>query len=60
MPPTLIIGEGTAFGHGGIGVVINSKTIIDRNAIIAQNVSIAGKDGQASVIDNWILTQGGD
>lgn len=40
-------------GHGGIGVVINNKAKIGRNVIIAQNVTIAGKDGGAPEINDW-------
>lgn len=51
--PIIEIGEGTKLGHGGIGVVINSRSIIGRNVIIAQNVTIAGKGGGAPEIDDW-------
>lgn len=47
------IGKGTTLGHGGIGVVINTKSIIGRNIILAQNVTIAGKDGGAPIIGDW-------
>lgn len=51
--PSVQIGEGTSLGHGGIGVVINKRAKIGRNVIIAQNVTIAGKDGGTPVIDDW-------
>ena len=47
------IGEGTKLGHGGIGYVINSKAIIGRMVTLAQNVTIAGKDGLCPEIDDW-------
>jgi len=47
------IGGGTSLGHGGIGVVINAKAVIGRNVILAQNVTIAGKDGGCPFIDDW-------
>ena len=53
LSPAISIGEGSRLGHGGIGVVVNSKTIIGRNVILAQNVTIAGKDGSAPIIEDW-------
>lgn len=44
---------GTSLGHGGIGVVVNAKAVIGRNVILAQNVTIAGKDGGCPTIDDW-------
>ena len=41
-------------GHGGIGVVIHSQAKIGRNCLIAQNVSIAGKDGGAPILNDWV------
>lgn len=51
--PMTSIGEGTKLGHGGIGCVINSKAIIGRMVTLAQNVTIAGKDGLCPEIDDW-------
>ena len=51
--PMTAIGKGTTLGHGGIGVVINSKAKIGRNCILAQNVTLAGKDGGAPVLNDW-------
>lgn len=53
LSPVTEIGEGVMLGHGGIGVVINSRSIIGRNCIIAQNVTLAGKDGGAPIIEDW-------
>ena len=54
LSPVTKIGKGTSLGHGGIGVVINSRSIVGRNCIIAQNVTLAAKDGGAPVIDDWV------
>ena len=51
--PMTEIGRGTTLGHGGIGVVINSKAKIGRNCILAQNVTLAGKDGGVPVLNDW-------
>ncbi len=51
--PVCEIGEGTTLGHGGIGVVVNQKAKIGRNCILAQNVTIAGKDGGAPTLSDW-------
>ncbi len=53
IPLSIQIGEGTQLGHGGIGVVVNSLTKIGRNVIIAQNVTLAGKDGGAPIVEDW-------
>ena len=36
------IGKGTILGYGGIGVVIHSKSVIGRNCVIGQNVTVGG------------------
>lgn len=41
--PKTQIGGRTIFGYGGIGVVIHKEAIIGENCIIAQNVTIGGK-----------------
>ena len=51
--PNCVIGKGTTLGHGGIGVVVNWKSTIGRNVILAQNVTIAAKDGGAPTIGDW-------
>lgn len=53
LSPFIRIGKGTRLGHKGIGVVINSKAIIGRNVIIAQNVTVASRDGSAPTIGDW-------
>ena len=51
--PDCEIGVGTTLGHGGIGVVVNQKAQIGRNCILAQNVTVAGKDGGVPVLKDW-------
>lgn len=53
LSPVIPIGEGTKLGHGGIGVVVNKKAKIGRNVILAQNVTIASRDGKAPTIGDW-------
>lgn len=53
LSPMTSIGKGTRLGHGGIGVVINPKAVIGRNVVIAQNVTVAGKDGKCPTIDDY-------
>ena len=53
LSPVIQIGEGTKLGHGGIGVVVNQRARIGRNVILAQNVTIAGRDGLAPTIGDW-------
>ena len=43
VPPSVVIGEGTKFAYGGIGVVIHHRSIIGSNCIIGQGITIGGK-----------------
>ncbi|MCA0131301.1 serine O-acetyltransferase [Winogradskyella alexanderae] len=43
IPFQCIIGKGTKFGYGGIGVVIHKRCEIGRNCSIGTNVTIGGK-----------------
>ena len=43
VPYTASIGSGTAFGCGGLGVVLHPNTVIGENCMIAQNVTIGGR-----------------
>lgn len=52
IPVSLEVGKGTRFGHGGIGIVINSRAKIGKNVVIAQNVTLAAKKG-APEIGDW-------
>ena len=45
VPASCIIGRGTSFAYGGIGVVIHGRAIIGKNCMIGQNVTIGGKSG---------------
>jgi serine O-acetyltransferase len=49
IPYQAIIGRGTRFGYGGIGVVIHKRTIIGKNCNIGSNVTIGGKSGLYNV-----------
>ncbi|WP_437951065.1 DapH/DapD/GlmU-related protein [Sorangium sp. So ce296] len=49
IPPSAEIGAGTRFGYGGMGVVIHAQARIGRNVIIAQQVTIGGRQGQTGV-----------
>ena len=53
LSPLTQIGEGTKLGYGGIGVVVHAKASIGRNVILAQNVTIASKNGGAPVLEDW-------
>lgn len=55
IPYTVEMGEGTTFGYGGIGMVINGKSKIGNNVKIAQNVTIASRGDIPIIGDNvWI------
>ena len=61
IPHTAVIGKGTSFGYGGIGVVIHSKSIIGDNCVIGQNVTIGGREGHGGppVIGNNVFISTG-
>ncbi len=54
LSPITDVGIGTRLGHGGIGVVVNAKAKIGRNCVLAQNTSIAGKDGGTPTLGDWV------
>ena len=61
VPASCQIGGGTKFGYGGIAVVIHARTIIGKNCMIGQGVTIGGKSGwyEVPVIgDNVIINAG--
>lgn len=45
VPANCVIGKGSKFAYGGIGVVIHGRAVIGKNCIIGQNVTIGGKSG---------------
>ena len=45
VPASCKIGRGTKFGYGGIAVVMHSRTVIGKNCMIGQGVTIGGKSG---------------
>lgn len=45
VPASCQIGEGTQFGYGGIAVVMHARTVIGKNCMIGQGVTIGGKSG---------------
>lgn len=55
IPPQVEIGEGTKIAHG-VGIVLHHKTVVGKNCIIMQNVTV----GNAQVIigDNVMLGAG--
>lgn len=49
------IGKGTTLGYGGIGCVVHSLSEVGENCQIAQNVTLAAKDGKAPKIGNNVF-----
>ena len=45
VPASCVLGKGTKFAYGGIGVVIHARAIVGENCLIGQNVTIGGKSG---------------
>ena len=45
VPGSCVIGKGTKFGYGGIAVVMHARTVIGKNCMIGQCVTIGGKSG---------------
>lgn len=61
IPPTVIIGKGTKFAYGGIGLVIHARSIIGCNCMIGQGITIGGKSGwyEVPVIGNNVEINAG-
>lgn len=56
IPYTAVIGEGTTFGYGGIGVVVHTRAVIGENCKIGQNVTIGARGNVVpSIGDNVFL-----
>lgn len=49
VPGQCLIGKGTKFGKGGIGVVIHQRTIIGKNCLIGQGITIGGRSKKYKV-----------
>lgn len=49
IPPEVVIGAGTEFGYGGIGVIVHKDSIIGRNVLISPGVVIGGRSGLEGV-----------
>lgn len=45
LPASCVIGKGTKLGYGGIGVVVHARSVIGKNCMIGQGVTIGGKSG---------------
>ena len=45
VPASCVIGKGSKFAYGGIGVVVHSRAVIGKDCMIGQNVTIGGKSG---------------
>lgn len=43
IPSSVRIGQGTLFGHSGIGVVIHQRAVIGDRCIIGQGITIGGR-----------------
>lgn len=54
IPFQCLLGKGTRFGYGGIGVVLHKQTEVGTNVVIGTNVTIGGRSGhkQVPVIGN--------
>jgi len=50
VPASCVIGRGTKFGYGGIGLVIHSRVVIGKDCLIGQCVTIGGKSGWFEVL----------
>jgi serine O-acetyltransferase len=61
IPSSCKIGKGTKFAYKGISVVIHNRSIIGKNCIIGQSITIGGKDGSLNppVIGNNVYIAAG-
>lgn len=48
IPASCVIGKGTRFAYGGIGVVIHANCVIGDNCTIGTNVTIGGRSGRVN------------
>ncbi|MFK5878239.1 MAG: DapH/DapD/GlmU-related protein [Flavobacteriaceae bacterium] len=49
IPYQAIIGKGSFFAYGGIGVVLHQRVVLGENCLIGSNVTIGGKSGENNV-----------
>tara|TARA_R110002051_G_scaffold313322_3_gene389312 strand:+ start:3030 stop:3455 length:426 start_codon:yes stop_codon:yes gene_type:complete len=49
IPYQCVIGKGTRFAYGGIGVIIHKDSVIKENVLIGSGVVIGGKEGSVNV-----------
>lgn len=47
IPNTVVIGENSAFGYGGIGVVLHASAEIGKGVVIGANITLGGKSNSA-------------
>ena len=59
IPASAKIGKRVRFGYGGLGVVIHGSAQIGDDVLIAQNVTIAGKNGGVPIIANNVYVGAG-
>lgn len=63
VPSCCELGEGTVFGHKGIGVVVGKKVSVGKNCMISQNVTIGGRGGHddmPTIGDNCYIGAGAE
>lgn len=61
IPASTEIGQGTKFGHNGLGVIINKRAKIGRNCFIGSHVVIGGQpyvDGAPKLEDGVVIMSG--
>lgn len=59
IPASANIGKNVKFGYGGLGVVIHGRAVIGNNVLIAQNVTIAGKNNETPIIGSNVYIGAG-
>lgn len=46
LPYTVQLGEGTHLGYGGLGTVFHPKSVVGKDCVISQNVTLGGRSGK--------------
>jgi serine O-acetyltransferase len=49
VPPSVVIGPGSRFAYGGVGVVVHGRATIGNSCLIGQGVTIGGRNREWSV-----------